>query len=401
MAKLIYSSSREKGDQCGYAQALYKEHLKVWNGFKEYDNPTKNSFEAFLDVYHNLLDEIKENGFDGSRSQIPISNDNSFLNGAHRVAACITYNKEPTTISGINGKDGQWDCGFNFFKRLGLSPNYMDSMALHYLTLKSNTKIVTLYPSANPQYDSMVNRVIQQYGKIVYYKPIQLSIHGLFNLTRQLYKGENWAGNWSNNFPGFRQKTNFCFKSNVLTRIFLVEFKCTEDSVTCKNEIRKIFKISNHSVHINDHHHETIRLGRILFNNNSIHYLNNLKLVRFPKFESLLEQFRSLIPPNKEEDYCVTASGVLAAYGLRGAQDVDYLHWGDKLASPTHLISSHNEYGVGRYPHHRDEIIFNPTHHFWYDNIKFTSLDIVKQLKEKRNEPKDVVDVSLIKEIYA
>jgi hypothetical protein len=86
-------------------------------------------------------------------------------------------------------------------------------------------------------------------------------------------------------------------------------------------------------------------------------------------------------------------------YGLRECNDLDYLHFGDKVSTNNNLISSHNEYGIGRYHTHKDNIIFDPRNHFWYDGIKFASLDVVRKLKSKRNEPKDVVDVKLIESI--
>jgi len=396
MAKLLYASYREQNIKCDYAKKLYKEHLNLWNGFKEYNNPNKQSFESFQTVFDNILDDIKESGFNNTISKVPISSDISFLNGAHRVAACLMHNKDISTINGTDGVDGQWECGFSFFLNLGLSSEYLDSMATKYLTLKTDTKIVTLFPKANPQHEQTVISIIRKYGNIVYYKPINLNHTGLFNLTRQLYKDEPWAGGWANNFLGYRQKTQLCFQENVPTRIFLVEFDSDESAINCKKEIRELFQISNHSVHINDYHHETIRLGRTLFNDNSIHYLNNLKLNRSLKFESLLKEYRNLIEPGREEDYCITASGVLTAYGLREANDIDYLHLGDKLNASTHLISSHNEYGINRYHCHKDEILFDPNNYFWYDDVKFSSLDVVKKLKKKRNEPKDVIDISLI-----
>ena len=29
---------------------------------------------------------------------------------------------------------------------------------------------------------------------------------------REVYYGEKWAGNWDNNFAGFRDKANLCFE---------------------------------------------------------------------------------------------------------------------------------------------------------------------------------------------
>ena len=89
----------------------------------------------------------------------------------------------------------------------------------------------------------------------------------------------------------------------------MVEFNDLSKTVEVKNKIRDIYKISNHSVHINDTHEETVRImPRVLFNTNSIHYMNNSKLKYFSKFENLVHYFKNWILENNLniEDYCVT-----------------------------------------------------------------------------------------------
>jgi len=41
----------------------------------------------------------------------------------------------------------------------------------------------------------------------------------------------------------------------------------------------------------------------------------------------------------------------------------------------------------------KDEIIYNPPNHFYYRGIKFASLEMVKQMKSKRGEEKDISDL--------
>jgi hypothetical protein len=100
------------------------------------------------------------------------------------------------------------------------------------------------------------------------------------------------------------------------------------------------------------------------------------------------------------DDYAVTASSVLSIYGLREGQDLDYLHHELKLVfDPYDLIHSHNQYGIGRYDLLYDEIIYNPEFHFYSQGVKFVSPRIVRALKSKRGEPKDITDVQLIDSI--
>jgi hypothetical protein len=48
---------------------------------------------------------------------------------------------------------------------------------------------------------------------------------------------------------------------------------------------------------------------------------------------------------------------------------------------------------------HKDDILFNPNNHFYWNNIKFATLDVVKSLKAHRGEAKDLVDVKLVESI--
>ena len=64
-------------------------------------------------------------------------------------------------------------------------------------------------------------------------------------------------------------------------------------------------------------------------------------------------------------------------------------------------IHSHNEYSKGRYDKTIDDIIYNPENHFYFNGLKYASLDIIKQLKEKRGEDKDKKDLNLIDGLFA
>ena len=80
--------------------------------------------------------------------------------------------------------------------------------------------------------------------------------------------------------------------------------------------------------------------------------------------------------------------------------DLDYLHsTPEEIKDERDLIHSHNQYGIGRYHIERDEIIHNPHNHFYHRGIKFVTLEVVKKLKQKRGEEKDIRDIKLIDSI--
>ena len=215
---------------------------------------------------------------------------------------------------------------------------------------------------------------------------------------KQLYLDEEWATAY--NGLGYITKRNLCFTTNHPTYVFLVEFNNIQDSVDAKKEIRKIFDIANHSVHINDTHDETIRLSQYLFNEGSIHLLNN-KESNNQDLDSYLNEFKKIISTNNLDidDYCITGSSILSAYGVRRFNDLDYLHNSEEIKDDKNIIHSHNEYGVGIYDIDYHEIIYNTNNHFYYNGVKFASLDILKNLKSKRNEDKDIVDVDIINKL--
>ena len=395
--KSIFLDFYTKKLKSSFGEEIYKEHLRLWNGFKEYDNPEKNSYEKFKSNFIDIFNDLKNSTFYWNVSPIIVDNKGYLLNGSHRAAAAL-YLNQPTIIKeGIDLKDGQKICDFKLFQSLNLPLKYQDASALELVRRNKNLVLLHLFPSAEGK-RLLVEEIIEKYSNIAYKKEIKLTKQGALNYMLQVYKGESWAGNWDNDFEGYRDKTNLCFRSNEPMIAYLID---TSNAKTLKNEIRSLYNIGNHSVHINDTHEETLRLSRCLFNENSIHFLNNSKFVNYTKFSDQLKYYEQYLIDNNLnfEEYCITASSVLSLYGIREGNDLDYIHFNKHIIQGHSDIHSHNEYGIGRYSKEIDDIIFNPDNHFYYGNIKVASLDIIKELKKKRKEDKDIKDINLINQL--
>ena len=395
--KKIYANYRERKIESSFGTDIYKEHLRLWNGFKEYNRPEKNSWASFKKEFDHILDSIRDNGFDKNISEIVIDSENRLLNGSHRTVACAQYGIEGSFKLGLNIRDGQRDCGFEMFEKLGLGRDYMDASALEMAKTNKDLYIVSLFPSAVGK-DEEVEEILNKKGEIAYKRTVDLNKNGAVNYMRHCYDGEEWVGNWQNNFYGFRLKASMCFKEPGPMRVYLVEFADIKTVIKTKELIRDIYKISKNSVHINDTHEETIKLSRAVFNKNSIHFMNNAKLKKYDNFIEQLSYFKKYINDNNldVEDYCVTASSILSIYGLREGNDLDYLHKGEEIKGHP-MIHSHNEYGIGKYHTNTDNILYNPLNHFYFNDIKFSSIETVVKLKLKRKENKDIIDLGLIK----
>ena len=399
--KYIYANFRERNVNSDFGLRLYKEHLRVWNGFKERNQPKKNTFEKFKTTFDTILDSVKSDGFDGNKSKIVIDSDNNLLNGAHRTVSCALYNKEAKFRIGTS-TDGQVNCDYKMFQTKKLDSKFLDAAALQLCRMNKNSFVVCLFPAAKGK-DAAVEKILTEYGEIAYKKYVYLNSTGAHNLMRQAYLDTLDLKKW------ISEKVRRCFTNDDLLRVYLVQIDNQELAKQCKRQIRDIYKLGQslkrkNSVHINDTHEEALILARALFNDNSIHFMNNSSRRAsrdYTKFRKQINYFKKWISKKQLdiEDYCISSSSVLSAYGLREGNDLDYLHNSEEITGHK-MIQSHNNYGKSIYHTHIHDIIYNPENHFYFNNIKFASLDVVKKLKQKRMEKKDVNDVKLIDKVY-
>jgi len=398
-AKHLYARYRDAGYDTSFGEDVYASHLNAWNSFNELDNSNKNTYESFKSTFDNILDSISTDGFDSTKGTLPVY-ENYLINGSHRVAASILYDKEVETHEATEN-EGQLDCSSSMFASRGLSTFNLDAMATEYVRLVPNTLVVTLFPSVTHDNEKIQSawELLNKTSDVVYAKSFDWKNNAPLNLIRQIYLGEDWGLGWPQNFAGFAYKAKLCFTTTAPVLSFLIVPHESVDMVQLKESIRNIFGIGKHSCHINDTHEETMRIARLYYNENSIHHMNNAKHVHYNSFQCMFDYYRNYIRDNNldPENYCVTASSVLSLYGLREGKDLDYLHR-DLDIQGHHMVHSHNE-ELSKYTMGKDEILFDPKNHFWYDGVKVASLGVIRELKEKRNEPKDVRDIQLMKEV--
>jgi hypothetical protein len=164
-----------------------------------------------------------------------------------------------------------------------------------------------------------------------------------------------------------------------------------------KEEVRKVFAIGKHSIHISDTREEALRVGRILFNRNSVHFLNYGKPNKFPDSIEKINRFKDFLAVNDMAvDSTLVDSGlVLSLYGLRRSMDIDYLATDANIVSPDDSIEDHGT-ELGYHGHSVNELIFNNRFYFYYEDLKFVAFDQIYLMKENRGEAKDVNDLTMM-----
>ena len=366
------------------------EHINAFNGFVENDESQKIGKEAFLKSFNSVIDSIKENGFD-EKYIIPLSRNHTLIDGAHRVACSIFFDKEVETVL-LDAEAQNFD--YRFFEQRGLDSMYLDAMALEYARLKDDVFMVLVWPTAE-NHEAELQDILNKYGKIVYRKEVSLNSNGMVHLVKQAYQTESWLGSYANDFEGARNKARWCSKDSGVVRVFL--FESDKDLIAMKDEIRDIFKIEKHAVHINDTKEETLELAELLFNENSIKWMNGANLKEFKKFNGLFSQYTDFFAKNTmtKENFALIG-GVLAVYGVRESNDLDYI---SKNSEPYDFGDEKIELEIKKVqflPVGIDEILYNPKYHFYANGQKFVTLDILKEIKEKRGIGKDPEDVVML-----
>lgn len=367
--KYLYASNL----QSEFYKNAYKEHLRIWNGFHE-RNPKKSGFEQFDNAFKSIINNrVNE--------PVPVNAEGHIANGAHRLAAAL-YHQRPINIRNINPDENYpIEADYKVFAKKGLSKHILQRTALEYAKLKSNTHVICLFPIAHTRMDEVIN-IIEKHTNIFYKSSEVLNARGQLGLIKEIYLSEGWPTE-----KGIMKKCKQCFRGMSQISFVLIDAKNLETVKAMKKEIRSLFKVGNHSVHINDFHEDTIRIAKTVFNANSIHFLNNRKSVSFPNYKKLMADMKS------NDNEIITGSTVLSLYGLRDCKDIDKIYYTNPSAD------SHNQYVGTLYKLTLDDIFNNPMYHLYYNGFKYVSLDVIKNMKKIRNEPKDVIDVKLAEEI--
>lgn len=404
-AKTLYARHRIKKVEKVIAKKVYEHHINVWNGFNELAPPKKNK-EEFYQSFHNLLKSFKNNSYQYSRSSIYLDKKGKLINGAHRTAAAITYNKS------LNFKkksyiQGQSFCSSNYFLnkkdicKKGLRTDYADLMALEYIYLKSNIYMITLFDHGLSKVDIIYEILKNLKINLVYEKNIELSKNGILNYLITLYYGESWIGNIKDGFIGVHNKYNYCFSNGSRMKVLLVECNNRIECVKAKETIRTMIGKGKHSIHTTDTKIETWRNATTVFNKNTLNFLNQCKIGSFynNRIKKMIKAAKLIMQLNqvRSEDYCVAGSAILDLYGLRLCADFDILYYpNEKKIKFNSIINTHNNY-IEYYENSLEEMIYHPQNYLYFDGIKFSSLDQIFKMKNKRYEEKDLADILMIK----
>lgn len=392
LIKYLYVRHFLNNDSNTFIVNFYLENIRAFNQFVEADDTNKVGKDAFIQNFNSLICSVRDEGYN-KNMYIPIDGNMLPIDGAHRIAvACALCESIPCVI--LNNEANIFDC--DYFRKRGMPDYYLDYATIKYAEIKSNTYMVLVWPVSLGHDDELVE-ILNRYGSIINRKNVKMTYDGLVNLQRIVYRDEPWLGSYSNDFEGAHTKSTQCYNENGILRAFLFESKA--NMIMMKEEIRKVFNLGKHSVHINDSHEETIDISQLIFNDNNIHYLNSSTRKEMRVFESLLDNFIDYLNKNNiDKKRVAVIGGVLALYGIRDAKDLDYISLVDlpsKISDTIELETKKMNYSCLSV----SDIINDPRNHINYKGIKFASLSVLLEIKEKRGNDSDKLDASYIRKL--
>jgi len=379
-----------------FAKKIYREHIRAFSlgKFTEPGNDNKNSIEKFIEDFNVTFKSIKTDGFDSSKTLIPLSQNGSIANGSHRIASAIFLDEDITCVK-LDTYDHIYD--YKFFYNRNIPSDMLDTVVTKFVEYANNVYIAFIWPIAQSS-DEQIESIIPN---IVYTKKFTLTPNGAHNLLSQIYYGEDWLGSVENDFSGSKGKLMECFKTFDPVKVVAFQAENLEEVLNIKESIREAFNVGKHSIHITDTKEEAIRTAKIVFNDNSIHFLNYAKPNKYLSTHRKIDTFKEFIKVNNlnGNDVLLDSSIVLSAYGLREAKDIDYFCSDNrKIKIDFDDINTHDEV-LKHYNENKNEMIYDPKFYFYFNDIKFISFSQLYKMKTNRAEEKDKNDCKIMESL--
>lgn len=387
LAIKLYYAKTCGADQPEIARQLYDAHIHAFSlgDMREPGNPEKDRIERFREDFAGILASFREKGFDPAQSLVPLATDGSVLNGAHRCACALLLGQSMLGVE-IGLEPFYYD--HRYFHNRGMPDDLLNTAVLKHVEFSPQSRIALIWPSANGK-DAAIRRIL---GPLIHYRKICLNTNGALNFLSQVYADEPWTGTAANGFPGIRVKRRGCFAGVRPMRVMVYQAD-DRDPVAVKAQIRALFDLGKHSVHMTDTHEEALMIARLVLNDNSIRFMNRASPFETDNGIALNSRLRDYLHRHDTdpEDILIDGGFVMAAHGLRPAHEIEFLSY-RQLPSEKGIQRHEAEH----YPVALRDMLADPRHHFHFWGLKFVSPEALSQMKAARAAGRDAEDLRLL-----
>lgn len=343
---------------------------------------------------------------------IPIANDFSIYNGAHRLACAMALDEDVWVRKcgnhGISNMDFKWFCenGFSLDDKIRILRGFAD--------VHSECGIFILYGAVKDRWDYLQSYIAKRM-QIVGFVDLDLTNDyvAFENLIFDIYHNYD-----SNSCIG--EKLNILKFAELTVRVLLVsdEMKPSENLYKNIQETKaKLRKLLTHdyaeggyvTLHASDTKEEFEDLKQIVLSVNNLKHLSmRMKSTVRGKFLGWLWDFKKYCKEHgiAMDDTCIVGSSPLEVVGIRDSTDIDIMVspelrrvYGDGVTHLTPTI----DIGTRNYVRNNDnvlisdeQLIYDDDCHFMFMGCKFANVEHVLYRKSFSEREKDINDVKLI-----
>lgn len=138
-AKIYYIQCRQNHQGMDLAYKLYDAHIMAFQDgiVEETGKHSKRGLDCYHRVFAELIDSFSKDEYDMDREWIPVDKFGQILDGAHRVACAIYFNKCVKIVHLPKVQGHKFD--YAFFQRRGLEKGYAEIMAAIFAKYKQDT----------------------------------------------------------------------------------------------------------------------------------------------------------------------------------------------------------------------------------------------------------------------
>lgn len=397
--------------------SLFSRYVLARGGGREsaayHSGEGKESVLDFIESGKLLCEHMQEEGF-AKEHFVPLGYESLPYDGLHRIAAALAtgekvwaheYNDRP-----INEVTLEWfqENGFTVEDQIRVLRAYTDTYA-------GNCGIFLLYAPVEDLWEYMERQIGNRFtviGKVDY--DFQTNYVAFENLMRQVYCDWDQYSEW------LSRKMDILVVAPLKYRIVLVSDeerpneKFYERIRDLKLEMRQhLFMDVDHRipviVHASDTEGEYEHLRNLFLSANNIAWLNkNMRQYYRGWFLAQIDAVKYWCDQNHIPvgNVCVVGSAVMELFGIRDAHNFNLIVKNVKTQSLDSLPDTIEWIDFDYCLDEKNNVIVNnvviddDNYHTIFADIKFCNLDFVYRYKQRRNAPKDVLDVARLRTWY-
>lgn len=243
------------------------------------------------------------------------------------------------------------------------------------MKVKENDYMACIWPVADPAKTEAAEGVLRQKGKIIYAGDVTLTYLGMKNFMTQIYGHQAWTGTIHNQFRGTVSKVDACYRAGQPVKTYVFEASSLDAVLDIKEKIRKIYGIDKHSIHISDSAKETYDMIQLLYNKNSVDFLNHAHPYRYQRVYRCIRRAEELIAEKQleKERFILGMDAVMEVCGLKKTQAVECMtdySCNDLTETGIGMEMKHSaeEYGLTL-----SELLYDADHYFYFEGMKLAA----------------------------